>query len=89
MHSPPYASCIFFELYKPNDSSENYLQLFYRKGNATDFPALEIPSCGSKCPLSKWYELFGNILPTKSYEEECHMDPPVPDPKDNPEHFFL
>lgn len=88
LHVPPYASCLFFELYKPNDSSENYLQLFYRKGNATDFPALEIPNCGSKCPLNKWYKLYQNILPTKSYDEECQTDEPV-DPKQNPEHFFV
>lgn len=64
-------------MYKPSDSSENYLQLFYRQGAATDFPALEIPGCGSKCPLSEWYKQFGNILPTKSFDQECHMNETV------------
>lgn len=89
LHAPPYASCIFFELYKPSENpSENYLQVFYRNSTKTEPPAMEIPNCGTKCPLSKWFELYADILPTKSYEEECHMDEPV-DYSQNPERFFL
>lgn len=87
---PPYASCLFFELYKANDSTENYLQLFYRKSNTTDVPALEIPNCGLKCPLDKWNELYGDILPTKSYDEECKLrNGETVQPNQNPEHFYL
>lgn len=92
-HMPVYSSCLLFELYKSNNSTEKYLQLFYR--NSTDTAnapvPLEIPNCGtSKCPLNKWYELYRDILPTKTYDEECRLRVGEVLPiNGNPEHFTL
>lgn len=72
LHVPPYSSCLQFELYKGNTNP--YLQLFYRKSSKDNSPqSLSIPGCGEKCPLSKWYQLFKDILPTGSFEEECRL----------------
>lgn len=92
LHVPPYASCIMFELYNTVNSTEKYLQVFYRNStDANNIPALEIPNCSStKCPLDKWYELYGDILPTKSYDEECRLRPgETISPNGNPERFYL
>ncbi|XP_055305422.1 prostatic acid phosphatase-like isoform X2 [Sitodiplosis mosellana] len=72
LHQPPYSSCVFFELYQADDHA-HYLQLFYKNSTATDFPALEIPACGTKCPLEKMYELYHDIIPTQSFEKECEL----------------
>lgn len=50
---------------------------------------MEIPNCGSKCPLNKWYEQYKDILPTRSYEEECQLNnddvlPSYPNPEFKP-----
>lgn len=66
-----YESCLFFELYQ-SDSSP-YLQFFYKKSNEPNIPALNIPKCGAKCPLEKFIELYRNVLPTQSFEEECEL----------------
>lgn len=51
-----------------------------------NIPALEVPNCGTKCPLNKWQELYKHILPTKSYEEECELRDGEPLPiSGNPE----
>lgn len=79
LHKPPYASCIFFELYKENELP--FVQIFYRNSTESNVPALDIPECGTKCPLSQLYDLYGDILPTKSFDHECalHDDETVPD----------
>lgn len=41
---------------------------------------MEIPNCGEKCSLKKFYELYKNILPKRSHTEECalHADEYMP-----------
>lgn len=36
-------------------------------------PALQIPGCGVKCPLAKLYQLYKDILPTQSFDDECKL----------------
>lgn len=50
------------------------MQIFYR--NSTEIPnpsALNIPGCGSKCELTKMYDLYHDILPTHDFEHECRL----------------
>lgn len=68
---PPYASCIFMELYEHND--DPYVQIFYRNTTETNIKPLEVPNCGTKCPLSKIYDLYDDILPTGSFDEESSL----------------
>lgn len=73
MQTPPYASCLLFELYK-STSGIPYIQLFYKKSpnNAYIVP-LSFPGCGIQCPLANLYQVYEEILPTKSFEEECAL----------------
>lgn len=71
LHRPPYASCILFEQYQTE--TENYVQVFYKNSTEINIPALEVPNCGTKCPLNKWYEVYKSILPTQTFEEECEL----------------
>lgn len=71
LHRIPYAACIFIELYESVDGP--YVQVIYKSSKRHNTDPLEIPNCGSKCPLDKFYELYGDILPTKSFDEECML----------------
>lgn len=71
---PSFSACLFLELFQTADNNP-YVQIFYRNSTKLqDIPLLlEFPECGVKCPLKKIYELYKNILPTKSYHEECAL----------------
>lgn len=74
MHQPPYASCVFFEMYKDATDESPYVQIFYRNSTKlAHMPPLEIPGCGMKCPLTELYKLYYDVLPIKSFEEECAL----------------
>lgn len=68
---PPLSSCLFFELHRNFD--EPYVQIFYKNSTEVNIPPLEIPKCGVKCPLEKFYELYETILPKRSHTEECAL----------------
>lgn len=72
MSLPPYASSLHFELYK--DEKEHYVQLFYRKNGVKDISLIEIPNCGTKCPLQTFKEIYQKILPTKHISDACKND---------------
>lgn len=74
-HIPPYASCLFFELYKSNEGGEDnfYLQLFYKNTTTENIPPFNIPGCGTKCSLEKFRKLFSHVIPTDDYETECKL----------------
>ncbi|XP_055307986.1 prostatic acid phosphatase-like [Sitodiplosis mosellana] len=72
LHHITYASCLFFELYKTD--TRPYVEIFYKNSSETNIPLLlEIPNCGTKCPLDKLYQLYEDILPTQSFEKECEL----------------
>lgn len=85
LHQPPYASCIFFEMYQGNQ--DPYVQIFYRNSTKLQNPqALDIPGCGSKCPLTNFYKLYEDVLPTKSFDDECMLhEGEILPPGGNPE----
>ncbi|XP_031631785.1 lysosomal acid phosphatase-like [Contarinia nasturtii] len=71
-YQPPFASCIFFELY--NGTNGPYLKIFYRKSADEDeLSPLEIPGCGTECSLKKWYKIYKDILPTKPFDDACKL----------------
>lgn len=48
---------------KPSDTnSSQYIQLFYRNSSTEDLTPLNIPNCGTKCPLIQFYDLYKEIL---------------------------
>lgn len=83
---PPYASCILFDLY--NNGTQNYVQIAYKKGDEDDGTVLNIPDCGTKCPLEKMYKLFEKILPQRNFEDECEFNLNTILPN-NPFHFRI
>lgn len=68
---PPLSSCLLFELHRGD--KDPFVQIFYKNSTKVDIPSLEIPECGSKCPLKKFYELYKNVLPKRSHTEECAL----------------
>lgn len=63
MRVPPFSSSILFELYEREN--EFYVQIIYRNPVPGDVLPLEIPHCGTMCPLEKFVELYQHILPTE------------------------
>lgn len=64
VHIPPYASSLYFELYKYR--SEYFVQFFYRRTPTEIVSPLKIPNCNIMCPLDRLYGIFKDILPTDS-----------------------
>lgn len=87
LHQPQYGACIFFELF---DRIEPYVRISYKNSTKTNDTPLKIPNCGTNCPLYRLYELYVDILPTKSYTEECALrDNEFLPPAGNPETYSL
>lgn len=71
---PPYASCLFFELHQNNGTF--HVELYYKQERGEDKVPLEplvIPNCGQRCPLSKLYEIYHDIIPTEDFDTECRL----------------
>lgn len=78
---PPYASCLLFELHQINGTF--HIELYYKQDRGNDkvpLQPLSIPNCGNnnKCPLSKLYEIYRDILPTEDFDTECRLPSTLP-----------
>lgn len=69
LHILPYSCSLHFEMYKTN-GNEHYIQIFYRKSEEEYPVPMEIPHCGTKCSLTKLYELYKEIIPD-NFNTEC------------------
>lgn len=68
-HNPPYTATVLFELRKFTDDYR--VQVFYK--NTTEEPLpLDLPGCGTSCPLDKMFEVYKEVLPV-DWEEECTL----------------
>lgn len=65
---PPYASSMYFELYKRG--TEYFVQIFYRPTATEKVQSLNIPDCGTLCPLDQFYKLYEDVLPTESEDRK-------------------
>lgn len=72
MHHPPYASSLHFELYK-SDQNQYYIQIFYRKAQEEYPVPMNIPGCGTRCPLNQFYNLYKAIMPDDDFDTECKL----------------
>lgn len=70
---PLFSSSILFELYQRD--TDYFVQVTYRKTVSENAKPLEIPNCGTMCPLDKFYDLYKDILPEEdeSYEALCRL----------------
>lgn len=75
MRIPPFAASLHFEMYRRANSSNYYVQLFYRRDEFEDVPPLKFRKCGTKCTLDELYQMYANILPdeSESYESLCKV----------------
>lgn len=69
---PPYAASILLELYQ--HEGQHFVQIVYKKNNNENIPTLDIPSCGTLCPLDKFYEIYKAFIPTNDFETECKLE---------------
>lgn len=69
-HSPPYTACVMLEL-RIDDQQKPYVSVFY-KNTAEEPKPLEIPGCGTSCPLDQMYQLYKDILP-EDWTSECKL----------------
>jgi len=68
-HNPPYVSTVLFELREFKDGYR--VQVFYK--NTTEEPEpLDLPNCGTSCPLEKMFEVYKSVLPV-NWEDECQL----------------
>lgn len=67
-HNPPYTATILFELREINDG--HFVQVFYK--NTTEARLLDLPNCGTLCPLEKMFEVYKDVLPNH-WENECRL----------------
>lgn len=70
LHILPYSCSLHFELYK-TDRDEHYIQIFYRKSEKEYPVAIDIPQCGRKCSLKKFFEIYRDIIPG-DFQTECN-----------------
>ncbi|XP_075990945.1 prostatic acid phosphatase-like isoform X2 [Anticarsia gemmatalis] len=73
---PVYTSAIFFELIV--EKSVHYVRILYRNTTEIAEPVLlEIPYCGTKCPVKRFMKLYDNLL-SVNWDYECHKEfPPL------------
>lgn len=71
MHLPPFGAAVLFELYKSRNNY--YVQLFYKNTTAEVIHPMNMPNCGTKCPLKKFFTVYKDVIPTRDFETECHV----------------
>lgn len=72
LHILPFACSLHFELYEV-DGNEHYIQIFYRKSNEEILSPMNIPGCGQKCALDRFYDLYNDIIPDRDHDIECEL----------------
>ncbi|XP_055637636.1 prostatic acid phosphatase-like [Toxorhynchites rutilus septentrionalis] len=70
LHNPPFAACLMLELRQPS-SGKPYISIYYK--NTTAEPeALEIPNCGTRCPLHRMFKVYEDVIPG-DWDRECQV----------------
>lgn len=63
--------------------NETYLQLFLRQPDVENPAAADLPGCGQKCTIEKFYEKFNYLIPG-TFEDECGVKKPDPTTENPP-----
>lgn len=71
LHFPEYESSLHFELYETR-TNEHYFQLFYRNNAKEHLSPLNIPKCGEKCSIDRFYSEYSDIIPG-DHDSECNL----------------
>ncbi|XP_054338318.1 prostatic acid phosphatase isoform X2 [Pongo pygmaeus] len=65
---PPYASCHLMELYF--EKGEYFVEMYYRNETQHEPYPLMLPGCSPSCPLERFAELVGPVIP-QDWSTEC------------------
>uniref|UniRef100_A0A1D5QQZ0 acid phosphatase n=1 Tax=Macaca mulatta TaxID=9544 RepID=A0A1D5QQZ0_MACMU len=65
---PPYAACHLMELYF--EKGEYFVEMYYRNETQHEPYLLTLPGCSSSCPLERFAELVGPVIP-QDWSMEC------------------
>uniref|UniRef100_A0A2I3M935 acid phosphatase n=1 Tax=Papio anubis TaxID=9555 RepID=A0A2I3M935_PAPAN len=65
---PPYAACHLMELYF--EKGEYFVEMYYRNETQHEPYLLTLPGCSSSCPLERFAELVGPVIP-QDWSTEC------------------
>ncbi|XP_011511249.1 prostatic acid phosphatase isoform X2 [Homo sapiens] len=65
---PPYASCHLTELYF--EKGEYFVEMYYRNETQHEPYPLMLPGCSPSCPLERFAELVGPVIP-QDWSTEC------------------
>lgn len=68
-HNPPYRATVMFELREYSDGHR--VQVFYKNTTAEPEP-LDLPGCGTSCPLDQMFEIYKSVMPV-NWAEECTL----------------
>jgi len=72
--APPYASAVLFELLK-REEGKHFVRIAYKNDTeATPYP-LTLPGCATLCPLEKFKQLTGSLVP-EDWANECSLTSP-------------
>lgn len=66
---PTFSTCIMFEMRNVNNVP--HIEIFLKNPSTPAVP-LHIPKCGVSCPLHNFFVLYKDVLPTKSFQDECN-----------------
>ncbi|KAF6212963.1 hypothetical protein GE061_010676 [Apolygus lucorum] len=66
---PPFAALLLLELRMPHDSSTPVVSMWYKNSTKEPF-LLEMPGCGSCCPLEQMEQQLKPVIP-EDWEKEC------------------
>ena len=73
INNPPYASAVALELRKAVDSSDLFVQAYYKNNTANEtinYRAMTIDGCPQLCPLDTFMELTKELV-VNDFQSEC------------------
>lgn len=68
---PQTSASVLLELYQ--QKGKYFVQIVYKKNNNEHTSSLNIPGCGTFCPLDKFYDIYKPFIPSADFETECKL----------------
>ncbi|XP_053957228.1 prostatic acid phosphatase-like [Anastrepha ludens] len=73
---PRFGVMTMFELHQNQQTGEFYVEIYLRNNEKGCAELLDVPNCGTKCPLDKLIALSSDVIPNEPYEERCKAKNP-------------
>jgi len=72
--APPYASAVLLELFK-REEGKHFVRIAYKNDTEAMPHPLTLPGCDTLCPLEKFKQLTGSLIP-EDWSKECSLIQP-------------